>query len=250
MSRLWQSAGGPEAVGPIAGTLLRMVESQEQVATARLVRSLDRQAVLEDMLESTKPPLPAGTARLGYLLAAPFRYPPLRHGSRFGNRHEPGIFYGSLTVPTLLAEVAYYRFLFWHDMATPPARPLTTQHTVFAARYATRQGVQLQAARFESHRKTLRHRSDYRATQTLGTAMREAGVEAFEYPSARDPHAGVNVGLFSPAALADTRPHRQEPWIAETATDAVTFVGGAPRSVHRFTLGAFLVRSRLPRAAA
>lgn len=189
-------------------------------------------------------------ARLGYLLAAPFRYSPLRHGSRFGIRHEPGIFYGSLTVQTLLAEAAFYRFLFWHDMATPPRGPLTTQHTAFAARYATRQGVQLQATRFESHGKTLRHRSDYRATQTLGTAMREAGVEAFEYSSARDPDAGVNVGLSSPAALADTRPHGQEPWIAETATDAVTFVGGAPRSVHRFTLDAFLARGRLARAAA
>lgn len=250
MSRLWQSAGGPDAIGPISGTLVRMVESQEQVATARLVRSLDRQAVLEDMLESTKPALPAGAASLGYLLAAPFRYPPLRHGSRFGTRHEPGIFYGSLTVPTLLAEVAYYRFLFWHDMANAPARPLTTQHTVFAARYATRLGARLQAPRFEAHGKTLRHRSDYRATQALGAAMRDAGVEAFEYPSARDPEAGVNVGLFSPAALAETRPHRQEPWIAETAADAVTFVGGAPRSVHRFTLDAFLIRSRLPRAAA
>lgn len=250
MSRLWQSAGGPDAIGPISGTLVRMVESQEQVATARLVRSLDRQAVLEDMLESTKPALPASAARLGYLLAAPFRYPPLRHGSRFGTRHEPGIFYGSLTMPTLLAEVAYYRFLFWHDMAVAPARSLTTQHTVFAARYATKHGARLQAPRFEAQRKTLRHRSDYRATQALGAAMRDAGVEAFEYPSARDPDAGVNFGLFSPAALAETRPHRQESWIAETAADAVTFVGSAPRSVHRFPLDAFLIRGRLLRAAA
>ncbi|MBU1689574.1 MAG: RES domain-containing protein, partial [Gammaproteobacteria bacterium] len=41
----------------LSGRLLRLVESQEQVATHQLVSSLGRQAALEDMLEATKPPL-------------------------------------------------------------------------------------------------------------------------------------------------------------------------------------------------
>lgn len=48
--------------------MLRLVESQEQVATNQLVSSLERQAVLEDMLEATKPRLRKGTETLHYLL--------------------------------------------------------------------------------------------------------------------------------------------------------------------------------------
>lgn len=66
------------------GTVVRLVESQEQIATHRLVATLARQAQLEALLERTKPPLRPGTDGLHYLLATPFRYPPLPNGSRFG----------------------------------------------------------------------------------------------------------------------------------------------------------------------
>ena len=59
------------------GRLLRLVESQEQVATNSLVRTLAEQALLEDLIEASKPPLPATGHGLHYLLATPFRYPPL-----------------------------------------------------------------------------------------------------------------------------------------------------------------------------
>ena len=86
---------------PISGTLLRLVESQEQVATNQLVSSLERQAVLEGLLEATKPRLRVGTEHLHYLLATPFRYPPLKHGSRFGTRSAPSLFYGALQTQNL-----------------------------------------------------------------------------------------------------------------------------------------------------
>ena len=37
------------------------------------------------------------------LLSTPFRYPPLPYGSRFGRRHEHGIYYGSKRLDTNLA---------------------------------------------------------------------------------------------------------------------------------------------------
>src|SRR5512142_429329 len=117
----WEAKLAAARPGRLAGTLLRLVESQEQVATHQLVRSLERQAVLEDMLEATKPPWRKGSERLHYLLATPFRYPPLQHGSRFGTRSEPSLFYGSQETRTVLAEAAYYRFVFWHGMRPPPA---------------------------------------------------------------------------------------------------------------------------------
>jgi hypothetical protein len=230
----------------LAGTLLRLVESQEQVATNQLVGSLDRQALLEDMLEATKPPRRKGTESLHYLLATPFRYPPLKHGSRFGTRSEPSLLYGSLTPQTVLAEAAYYRFVFWHGMVTPPAGKLDTQHTLFGAAYRSGHGLQLQAPPFAAHRAALASPSDYRASQALGTAMRAAGIEAFEFVSARDPQGGLNVALFTPRALARKAPVGQEAWLCELTGERVQFRAAHRRDIHDFPLALFLVAGRLP----
>ena len=230
----------------LSGTLLRLVESQEQVATSQLVASLARQAVLESLLEATKPPLRKGSETLHYLLATPFRYPPLKHGSRFGTRSEPSLFYGSLQTRTVLAEAAYYRFVFWHGMATPPAGKLDTQHTLFGAAYRTAHGLQLQAPPFAEHRAALASPSDYRASQALGTAMRAAGVEAFEFVSARDPAGGLNVALFTPRAFARKEPVSQEAWLCELTGERVRFRAARGHELHEFPLARFLVAGRLP----
>ncbi len=247
---LWTVADGAHHIAPIAGTLLRMVESQEQVATMQLVDALDKQQVLEELLEGTKPAWRPGTGHLHYLLATPFRYPPLHHGSRFGRRSEPALFYGALSLPTLLAEAAYYRFVFWHGMVVPPARRLNTQHTVFEVQYATPRGIRLQCAPFDSWKAALTDPADYRVTQALGSTMRDAGVAAFEYTSARDPACGVNVALFGPGALAQTRPSASEPWLAETTGDQVLYFSPSIRQDFRFSRMQFETDGRLPQPAA
>jgi len=233
----------------LAGTLLRLVESQEQVATNQLVGSLARQAVLEEMLEATKPRLRKGTESLHYMLAAPFRYPPLKHGSRFGTRGEPSLFYGSLETRTVLAEAAYYRFVFWYGMTRPPAGKLDTQHTLFGAAYRSGQGLQLQAPPFVEHRAVLTSPSDYRTSQALGAAMRAAGIEAFEFISARDAEAGINVALFTPRALTRKEPVSQEAWLCELTGERVRFRAARGRDLHDFPLAAFVIAGRLPQPA-
>jgi len=230
----------------LKGEVLRLVESQEQVATNQLVSSLERQAVLEEMLESTKPPLRPGTERLHYLLATPFRYPPLRHGSRFGRRHESSLFYGALGERTVLAEAAFYRFVFWYGMATPPPRKLDTQHTLFAARYQGCNGIRLHQPPFENATSLLRHPADYNATQALGTAMREAGIDLFEYRSARDVEAGLNLALYNARPFTRKMPSRQDAWLCQLTADHVRFRRTGDGVLHEFTLGQFQFRGRLP----
>jgi len=244
---IWSVCQESATPGLLKGTLLRLVESQEQVATNRLVDSLEEQAALEAMLEATKPPLPTEGPR-HYLLITPFRYPPLRHGSRFGRRFEPSLFYGSLSLPTLLGEAAFYRFYFWYGMATPPAQALVTRHTVFETAYRSRRGLKLQDPPFDAFREALTHPADYRATQQLGSHLREARVEAFEYRSARG--AGINVALFTPKALADTRPRSQEHWMCETDGAHVRFLGETETQVHVLPVESFLVEGVLPMPAA
>ncbi len=68
--------------------LWRGVEAQHRVATMRLVDSLDDQAMLERLLEASKPALPPAADGLHYLLATPFRYRS-PHGSRFRAGTDP-----------------------------------------------------------------------------------------------------------------------------------------------------------------
>ncbi len=246
---IWEIAGTQATEVALGGTILRLVESQEQIATNRLVDTLDEQALLETLLESSKPPLVAGTERLHYLLATPFRYPPLRHGSRFGGHFEPSLFYGARKTATVLAEAAYYRLFFLHGMAQPPAAPLKTQHTLFSATIRCNRGLRLQAAPFDAWFDVITNPTDYTATQALGSAMRAAGIAAFEYPSARDRAHGTNLALFTPAALASTRPTRTQPWLAETTLTGVSFYSTEHGEVHRFACADFEIDGRLPAPA-
>ena len=103
----------PSSSGAYRGRAWRVVEAQHRVSTLKLVDSGREQALLEDILEASKPALPAECRGLHYLLATPFRYAPYPHGSRFRRAGmTPGVFYGAEAVDTALAEMAFYRLLF------------------------------------------------------------------------------------------------------------------------------------------
>jgi hypothetical protein len=230
----------------LQGDVFRLVESQEQVATNALVRTLAEQALLEDLIETSKPQLPGPAIRLHYLLATPFRYPPLPWGSRFGRCFEPSLFYAARTRDTVLAESAYYRFVFWSGMATPPPAPVDTRHTLFSVAIGTRRGLQLQDPPFEAYAAALLDRRHYGATQALGSAMRDAGIEAFEYRSARDPRQGLNVALFTPDALAAAKPDILDEWLCQTTAERVSYYSRPGGGICEFPLDTFLVDGELP----
>lgn len=245
---IWQACHGPEQLRLLRGNLVRLVESQLQVATLQLVDTLEEQALLESLLESSKPALPAGSEGLHYLLKTPFRYPPLRWGSRFGRVHEPALFYGASHVGTVMAESAYYRFLLWDGMALPPpSGRIVSEHSSFEVRYQTARGLCLQEPPFNVYLDALTHPRDYRATQQMGSAMRAAGVQAFEYRSARCRQQGINVALYTPEAFSERQPRRLTPWLCETTADYVAFKPvHMPEPPLRFAREDFLVEGRLP----
>ncbi|MBI5450856.1 MAG: RES family NAD+ phosphorylase [Gammaproteobacteria bacterium] len=247
MIDIWSACRQSFTPRTLQGELIRIVESQEQVATTALVDDLQEQDLLEQMLEYSKPPRRPATESLHYLLATPFRYPPLPHGSRLGSRFEPGLLYGSQQTHGVLAEAGYYRLVFWAGMQVPPpSGTLVTEHTVFGARYHSAQGAALQHPPFAAYEKTLTDPADYAATQQLGSALRSAGIEAIEYLSARTVERTINVGLLSPAALASPRPTFQQHWLCRTRAGQVGFYSSETREVHTFARESFLVRGQLP----
>jgi hypothetical protein len=245
-SSIWTQSGARSNIRPLAAEPWRLVEAQHRISTRKLVDSDREQALLEELLETAKPPA-ADTARLHYLLFTPFRYPPLPHGSRFGSRWEPGIWYGSESLRTACAEVAYYRLLFLEGTAADLGA-VETELSAFRVPVSTARGVDLTRPAFARWRGLVGSKTSYAATQPLGAAMREAGVEACRYGSARDAHGGVNVAVFSPRAFAARRPRALQTWHSVATRGAVEFSKHDyfERAHYRFTREAFLVGGVLP----
>lgn len=235
----------------MSGRVFRLVESQEQVATLGYVDTLEEQATLENLLETVKPQNLPDAEPYHYLLKTPFRYPPLKWGSRFGRQHEPGIFYGGSSVDVTLAESAYYRLIFWHSMAGEPPTPrIRSEHTLFSVRYRSDKGVQLQNPPFDRHCSALSDVINYSATQTLGSSMRNSGVQVVEYPSARDPKSGLCIGIYSPKALARKQPETRNKWLCELDQNNVVFKNIDEGDLYHFSLDTFCFNGVLPTPAA
>jgi hypothetical protein len=228
------------------------VESQHQLSTRKLVATAAEQELLEELIDGAKPPAPTQlpAARMHYLLSTPFRYPPLRHGSRFGTRSERGIWYGSENRGTAFAEVAYYRFVFLAG-SSADLGDVATELTLFRVQARTKRGVDLCRSPFSAHRKAIASPVTYAETQALGVAMRDAGVELIRYPSARDPNDGVNVAAFSPQVFGKAKPKDFEQWhcLASRERVEITKRGYLDRATLSFDRGAFEVKGQLPAPA-
>lgn len=76
-----------------------------------LVDTLEEQALLEQVLDDSKPAVPQDCRRHHYLLFTPFRYgAAYPRGSRFRRVGlTPGVFYASLQTTTAVAEMAFWR---------------------------------------------------------------------------------------------------------------------------------------------
>jgi hypothetical protein len=204
--------------------LWRVVEAQHTASTMRLADSLAEQALLETILEASKPPLPAGTEKLHYLLATPFRYRP-RAGSRFRAPFDGGVWYGAEHLRTALAEKSYWRLRFLLDSpATPDLKPVP--HTAFNVAVRGR-AIDLTAPPLTRDRALWTHPSDYGATQVLAVAAREAGLDLIRYESVRDPEHAACAAVLGPAAFGRARPKDIETWFIAASRARVRCVKGA-----------------------
>jgi hypothetical protein len=248
-SSIWTRCAGDSELRALRFSSWRVVEAQHQVSTRKLVDSADEQALLEELIDRVKPPDLTG-GRMHYLLFTPFRYPPLRHGSRFGSRQERGIWYGSASRRTAFAEVAYYRLLFLEGTRADLG-VVTTPLTAFTVRLRSTHGIDLVLPPWDAHRDAIASPARYAASQALGTAMRDAGVELFRYPSARDPEGGVNVGAFSPTVFGTAKPHGFETWHCTASKARVELAKSDyfKRETFAFPRESFLVDGTLPAPA-
>ena len=214
-----------EAVRRSRARAWRVVEAQHRASTMRLVDTLDEQRVLEEVLEASKPPLPAAAMPLHYLLATPFRYPaPPPDGSRFRGPGDPGVWYGADHVQTALAEVAYWRLRFLADSpATPDLPPVP--HTAFRAAVAG-SAIALTLAPFDRARASWEDPHSYRETQALARAARELSIALIYYRSVRDPLHRRCVAVLTPRAFRGREPLEQQTWLIKVTRTRVLAEAG------------------------
>jgi hypothetical protein len=198
----------------LARRLWRGVEAQHLVATMKLVDSLAEQDALEQILEDSKPPLPAAAATQPYLLATPFRYRS-PYPSRFRRAQEPGIWYGAEDKQTACIEVAHWRWRFLMDSEGLRERELVTEHTLFAADVRGR-CIDLLRAPWSARAEEWTDPVDYRACQDLAAQARAAGVDWIRYASARE-QGGRCGAVLAPGALKLATPPASETWVCKVS---------------------------------
>ena len=211
---IWTPAALSSEARAAAGDFWRLVEAQHQVSTMKLVDSVEEQTLLESLLEETKPAFPPECAGLDYLLATPFRYGGVYpHGSRFRRAGRTlGVYYAALTVETALAEMAFYRLLFFAESPATPLPGNAADYTAFSAAIATDRSLDLTLPPLDRDAPHWTHPTDYAACQSLADGAREGGIAAILYRSVRDPAAGTNMALLTATGFTAPKPVERQTW--------------------------------------
>lgn len=187
----------------------------------KLVDNADEQRTLEELLDATKPPVPADCAHLHWLLFTPFRYD-AGSDSRFRRAgRTPGVFYASERIETAVAEIAFWRLLFFAESpGTPwPLNPLS--FSAFSVRYHANLCLDLTQPPYEEETSAWTDPIDYAACQKVADEARALRCEAIRSFSARCPNMGINVSLLICAAFAEPKPARYQTWHVKLSAEGV-----------------------------
>lgn len=230
-----------------AGDLWRLVESQSQFTTLKLVDTVDEQALLEAELEGSKPLIPASCAHLSYLLAMPFRYAPYRNGSRFRRgRQTDGCFYAAEEVETAVAEAAFYNLLFFLDAPTARRPSNPQERSAICVPAGTSAAIDLTEPPLNADAPIWEHPTNYGPCQDLADVARKARIEMIRYRSIRDPRRRFNLALLSPAAFWATQPTKSQTWHIFIRENSVQAIREMPRDSLEIHFSVWATDPRVP----
>jgi|FLOH01.1.fsa_nt_gi hypothetical protein len=208
----------------------RLVEAQHVVSTLSLVDNLEEQTLLEDILEETKPPIPVDCQHLDYLLSTPFRYRPYPYGSRFRKPGlTPGVWYGAEQPETAVAEMVFYRFLFYAESPDTPFPDHPADYTAFSVGVGTASALDLTAGALDDDREIWTDPVDYVACQDLADTAREVGAEIIRFQSVRDPAGGANLAVLTCGAFRDSAPVSRQSWRIRIRSSGAQAIRDYPR---------------------
>ena len=224
-------------VVPYAGSLWRLIEEQSRPATMRLVDTDAEQAVLEDLLEESKPPVPEACRHLDYRLWSPFRYGRYPRSSRFRRAGPtPGVWYGSEHVTTALAEAVWGTLQFYSASTETPLPRRPVHRTAIEARVKAPLAVDLTDPGWAG-RGRWDDPDDYSDCLALAEQVRKEGVEAIRYRSVRDPEARANVAVLTCPAFEKPAQTASQSWQILFRPGLVRAYCETTRSNHSYAVG-------------
>lgn len=229
-----------------SGRAWRVVEAQNQISTAKLTDSSEEQRVLELLIEETKPPLPPECRHLHFLLSTPFRYgAPYPRGSRFRKPgYSLGVFYASDHAHTAIAELCFYRLLFFSESPDTKWPSSAGEYTAFAVEYAG-QAIDLTKPPFVSRSHFWTHPTRYDECQTLAELARKSQIDLIRYISVRDLEHRFNVAVLSCRAFANDQPTAPQTWRLLLGDKGARALCEMPRETLDFPRQAFAHDPRL-----
>jgi hypothetical protein len=228
-------------------TAWRVVEAQHRVSTMKLVDSLAEQAVLERILDRTKPPVPDESADLHYLLFSPFRYARSNpYASRFRRAGSAeGVFYASASSETAISEIVFYRFLFYAESPGTPLPGNPAEYTAFAAQLHADPALDLTRPPMSAHRAAWMDPGDYSQCHLVADAARKENVQTICYSSVRDLQHRLNYAVLTPLVFARRAPIAFQSWRILLRADGALAKCEAPDIGMTFHRRDFDVDSRL-----
>ncbi|MEE9451600.1 MAG: RES family NAD+ phosphorylase [Gammaproteobacteria bacterium] len=210
---IWKACQGQQHIQKLRVSAWRITD-QDKMTIRKLVDSEDDYQILADLIEQVRP---SEELRL-----KPFRAPYLHRGSRFAHRSEPSLWYGSLDLDAAFAEAAFYRLLFLSHSTT--LNVIEISLVVFSVFIETQQGIDLTQSPFNRYKNIISSPVSYAASQSLGSAMRLAGVMAFLYYCARTHEQKHNVALFTPQGFSNKEESALQLWQCIANDKGVSFI--------------------------
>jgi len=246
-SNIWTPAALSSNARRLAGICWRFVEAQHNVSTAKLTDSAADQVLLERLIETTKPRVPAECEHLNYLLSTPFRYgAPYPRGSRFRKAGiTEGVFYAAEAADTAAAEITFHRLLFFAESPATPWPGNPGEFTAFAAEFASGRSIDLTRKPLAADQALWMHPTDYGASQALAEAARSAAIDIIRYDSVRDPQHRAGIALLTCHVFTKSEVVSRQTWRIHLDSAGARAMCEAPKHTLAFGRNAFAADPRI-----
>lgn len=246
-SPIWTRVALSSEFRPLVGSCWRLVEAQHRVSTLKLTDTLAEQALLEDLIEDTKPTIPSECRHLEFLLATPFRYGAVYpNGSRFRRAGRTlGVYYAAEAPATAVAEMAFYRLLFFADSPQTPWPNDAAEYTAFSAEIATGRLLDLTDTPLSADESIWTDLTDYGGCQAFADAARATDADVIRYRSVRDPTGAANLAILVCRAFAGPSVADRQTWRMRLSGSGVQALCEFPRQAIEFPRDAFAADPRI-----
>lgn len=221
---------------PYRKSVWRLIELQSKPATQKITDTLDEQGLLEEILERSKPDVPAECESLDYQMKSPFRYGRYPNSSRFRRvGHTPGVYYASEDPIAAALEAVWYRAGFFKAAIDMPKAEVTLSLTAIEVLVKTpfsidlRDPAMLGIGRWSDP-------DDYSDCLDLADRVRASDGEVIIYGSVRHPKQEANVAVLACVAFEQPKPVSQQTWHIHIKVDRVILRCETTRQNYEFGL--------------